>query len=140
MSAPGTGISGWRVLPALMVMAGIFFLSHLPGKELPLPPVFGIDKLLHAGVYAVLAWTIFFALHPHQGGGRPSWRLCLLVVALTVLYGISDEFHQSFVPGRFPSGWDVVADGAGGLLAAWLWLSGDRRQETGDRRQRTDDR
>ncbi len=119
---------GWRILPALLVMAGIFFMSHLPGKDVPLPPVFGIDKLLHAGAYAVLARTIFFALDPRPAG-RPSRGLCLLVVALTVLYGISDEFHQSFVPGRFPSGWDVAADAVGGLLAVWLRMAEARNQK-----------
>jgi len=43
---------------------------------------------------------------------------------ITVLYGVSDEFHQSFVPGRTPDVADVAADAAGAALAltaAWAW-------------------
>ncbi len=40
----------------------------------------------------------------------------VVVLTVTILYGISDEFHQSFVPGRQPSWYDVLADGLGGLL------------------------
>lgn len=38
-----------------------------------------------------------------------------------VLYAVTDEFHQSFVPGRFPSIWDVlVFDNLGALISLWL--------------------
>ena len=43
---------------------------------------------------------------------------------IAVLYGVSDEFHQSFVPGRTPDAADVLADAVGAALAltaAWGW-------------------
>jgi VanZ family protein len=51
-------------------------------------------------------------------GYRPkqAWQVCLLVG----LYGITDEFHQSFIPGRTADALDVAADVAGGLLGTWL--------------------
>ena len=51
-------------------------------------------------------------------------------VAVTVLYGALDEYHQSFVANRDPSGSDLLADGAGALVAvafAWGWGRWHRR-------------
>ncbi len=110
-----------------MVMATIFFLSHQPGDSFDLPDVPDIDKLLHCLIYGILAATALFAVPPGFSRRRP-----VLTVALVVLfcaaYGLSDEFHQSFVPGRTPSAWDLAADTLGAVLvsAAW-WLL--RRQE-----------
>lgn len=42
-----------------------------------------------------------------------------LVVVLVVLYGLLDEFHQYFVPGRTVDIYDALADAAGALLGAW---------------------
>jgi VanZ family protein len=42
-----------------------------------------------------------------------------LVVILVVLYGLLDEFHQYFVPGRTVDIYDALADAAGALLGAW---------------------
>jgi VanZ family protein len=40
---------------------------------------------------------------------------------LAILYAGSDEIHQSFVPGRYPSIWDVlVFDNLGALTTLWL--------------------
>ncbi len=45
-----------------------------------------------------------------------------MTVLITFLYGVSDELHQWFVPGRHADGIDVLADGLGGLLGAYLFL------------------
>jgi VanZ family protein len=43
---------------------------------------------------------------------------------LTLLYAVTDEIHQSFVPGRHPSIWDVVIfDNLGALIGLWLMHS-----------------
>jgi VanZ family protein len=43
-----------------------------------------------------------------------------LATSIASLYGISDEFHQSFVPGRTPDVVDWLADTSGALLAVLL--------------------
>jgi VanZ family protein len=43
-------------------------------------------------------------------------------VALTLGYGITDEIHQMFVPGRIASVADILADITGGMLGAWIYL------------------
>jgi VanZ family protein len=47
---------------------------------------------------------------------RQLWWVALAVM----LYGVSDEFHQYFVPGRSVEALDVLADALGGLLGAWM--------------------
>jgi VanZ family protein len=41
---------------------------------------------------------------------------------LTALYGLSDEWHQSFVPARYAEAGDVLADLLGGLLGSGFYL------------------
>lgn len=46
----------------------------------------------------------------------------ILAFVITCLYGVSDEFHQKFVPGRTPDVYDVVADAIGGLFFLGTYL------------------
>ena len=110
-----------------LVMAAIFMLSHTPGNNFPAAAA-GFDKLCHAAAYATLGATFLFALHPrvHNRNFLPT---AAVVVLFCLLYGITDEFHQSFIPGRFPSWQDIVADTFGGLLSVlfWQWWRNRRR-------------
>lgn len=115
MSLRGQG--GWlRLLPVTLVMGAIFLLSHQSGDNFTLPPVINIDKVLHCLLYAVLGLSAFVALNPRW---RQRHRLAagLTVVVFCLLYGISDEIHQSFVAGRYAGAGDVAADAAGGVVA-----------------------
>jgi len=101
----------YRSLPALAWMGLIFFLSAQP----KLPEVIflfdGIDKLFHAGAYGVLGLLVSYAL------GVSSRRAALVAVALSSLYGASDELHQYFVPGRSCDVFDWLADTSGAAVA-----------------------
>ena len=115
--------NGYRLLPVTLVMGGIFYLSHQSGDSLSLPDIVNIDKFLHCGAYTVLGLAFLFALPPQWRHRHPFLAGCS-VVLFCLLYGASDEFHQSFIPGRNCSGADLVADGVGGCLAAiahWRW-------------------
>jgi VanZ family protein len=113
-----------RWLPPLAWMGLIFFLSAQP--SLPQAPEPWIDVLLkkggHGVGYGILAWLYLRAL---RGNGKASDGLRLVSLGLAVAYGIADEFHQAFVPGRTPSALDVLVDGAGATLAMALgwWRS-----------------
>jgi len=122
------------LLPLTLVMGSIFFLSDQPGDSLSLPDIVNIDKVLHALVYAALGFAFLFALSPAWRRQRPVAAVCA-TVCFCLIYGISDEFHQSFISGRFSSGADLVADAAGGVVAAvshWQWR---RRQVQGGRQE-----
>lgn len=94
-----------RWVPAVAVMAAIFALSSMRGPDLPAAPIIGTDKLIHAAVYAFLAALLYRAT------GRP-----LLAVALAIGYGVTDELHQSMVPGRLADPFDALADAIGAVL------------------------
>ena len=108
----------------VVIMGMIFYLSHQPGDLSIFPQFFGIDKLLHVIAYGSLAAAFLYGLNPFT---KSSSRALTAVVVLLfcVLFGVSDEYHQSFIPGRSVSAWDVVADGVGALLVVvwWFWWS-----------------
>jgi VanZ family protein len=117
----------WRWLPPLAWMALIFVLSAQP--DLPRAPGPWLDTLIkkagHAGAYGVLAWLYQRALRPRLRG---STALRVVSVGLAIVYALSDEYHQTFVPGRKGRLSDVAVDGVGAcgaMLLDW-WL--ERRQ------------
>jgi hypothetical protein len=123
----------WLWLPVVLYMAGIFGLSSLPTTP-DLPG--GSDKGLHAVLYAGLGVLLVRAM---AGGLRRRITVTIAVAATLIAgaYGVSDEFHQHFVPPRQVEGLDVVADaiGAGAAafaLAGWSIARG-RRAPTGER-------
>ncbi len=112
-----------RIVPMTIVMGTIYYLSSQPGDTLNLPDVPDLDKVLHAVAYGTLAVTVLFAF-PRQLFEKKPMTTSLLVVLFCLAYGISDEFHQSFVPDRTPSGLDLVADTVGAvvMVSVWPWL------------------
>lgn len=77
----------------------------------------GQDKLFHLVVFGILGFLLMGSLQSSPDGYRQ--RQIWLVTLVVMLYGISDEFHQHFVPGRSVDVYDVLADAVGGLLGAW---------------------
>ena len=105
----------WQWGPAVVYMAAIFVVSGVPDIG-PLPANTS-DKLAHFVVYGLLGVLLTRAF----AGAR--WAGYTTVAAVqawivAVLYGVSDELHQSFVPGRTPSAGDTLADAAGAALGA----------------------
>lgn len=100
---------------ALAWMGTIFLLSSQPGGQIEMGPP-GFDKILHMGAYALLAMLILGALPLPPGGYR--FGQVLLAAVIAAGYGLTDEWHQFYVPGRSMDGWDLVADAAGALLGA----------------------
>lgn len=109
-----------RFLPMLLLMIMIFILSSQPGDAILLPDIVNIDKACHLLEYTVLGASCLYALHPAAVKLMPITICCLAIVICTA-YGITDEVHQMFVPGRDSSAADVAADFLGALLAAGIW-------------------
>ena len=102
------------IVPLLFWLSLIFYLSSQPmllviEDEISEKAVY---KFAHFIAYGVLAWLWWRALSPDR---RITWLLLGLALGLATLYGISDEFHQFFVPGRHPRLADVLFDMAGAL-------------------------
>ena len=104
-----------RIVPVLLVMGTIFFLSHQYGDTLsPYLPAFpGADKICHLAIYGLLAMTVLWCLGP--GKQVSLVKMALKTVIFCLAYGMSDEFHQSFIPQRSVSALDLLADLAGAL-------------------------
>ena len=114
MNGPRYRLSyGRRWWWAAALWAGlIFWLSSSPDAQggvnlLDLIP-YG-DKLAHAAAFGLLASFIYLA-------SRGAW----LAVVAASLYGVTDELHQHFVPGRTADVADWIADTAGAALLTLL--------------------
>jgi VanZ family protein len=113
-------------------MAMLFGFSSL--STLPAPPGDLTEYHVHFGAYAGLSVVTVRAL----AMGR--WRHVTLsvacgAVAISSIYGVTDEYHQLFVPGRTFDRLDLLADALGSLLggaALWGWSIIKRRSETRD--------
>lgn len=111
--------------PVLIWMAVIFFLSAQP--HLPTPDHRWLETLIeksaHAFEYAVLAALVVRALSVPNGKRRLAFGAGVLVASL---YALSDELHQTYVPGRLADWSDIMFDWMGAIVGSWLWLYGRR--------------
>ena len=101
-------------LPALCWMGLIFYLSGRTGSQLKsMFPFFKQFDWGHLVAYFILSALFYYALARSTSLKHlPAWT-----VFLCLLYGISDEFHQSFVPSRSPELGDIINDVLGAVLA-----------------------
>ncbi|MBN1995718.1 MAG: VanZ family protein [Anaerolineae bacterium] len=115
------------IIPLIFWMAIIFLLSAQPVllefQNEASEKIF--NKLAHVLVYAVLAWLWWRALSAKR---QTTWPVLFTALALAILYGISDEYHQSFVPGRHARVSDVLFDTSGALAMILLIRAAERRQ------------
>lgn len=106
-------------LPVVIYAIIIFYFSSIPGQDIP--HVFPYqDIVFHVIEYALFALLINRALR----AGNPAIaysRRFLWVIVLVIIYAITDEFHQSFVPNRIPSLFDIVSDGIGACIANLIY-------------------
>ena len=122
----------WRLCFSSAVLAWmllIFYLSSLTDDEvrsggaLPIEHTSSLSSGLssidaHLILYGVLAALALGTLQSYKNTARRSLTWWLSAATFPTLYGLSDEFHQSFVPGRSASALDVLWDGMGALAAA----------------------
>lgn len=96
----------------ILIWAGLIFLgSTTTGRSVS--NVGLIDFIAHKAVH-VTEYVIFYILLQR---GTKKWWLSLVLLAI---YAISDEWHQSFVPGRSPKVTDVLIDIGSGSFAIFL--------------------
>jgi len=89
-----------------------------------------VRKAGHVTGYAVLAALIWRARQ--LGFFASGWnsKSAWFAVALATIYAVSDEWHQSWVPTRMASGWDVLIDVIGAALAlGTIWMIGRIRRK-----------
>jgi VanZ family protein len=104
-------------------MSLIFFLSSRSSLPVDLPRMRGIDKICHCIEYAILGYLLTRALI-HEDISWLSKNALLLAIGIALVYGMSDEIHQLFVPLRQADVFDLMADGIGASIGAWIafWM------------------
>ena len=114
-------------------MAMLFGLSSL--STLPTPPAdlsfYDVHIAAYAGLGAVTARAT------GKGLRDVSWRAVLGAIVIASLYGVSDEYHQMFVPGRSFDVLDMVADTIGSVIGAsavgaWSIIRNEKRKTTNE--------
>jgi VanZ family protein len=99
----------------------IFTQSSIPGEKIPQIGFLSYDKVIHAGIYFVFAFALAHALR-HQNWFpylKEHWFVCTMLIA--VLFAISDETHQLFVPKRAADIVDLNADVFGIIVALLIF-------------------
>lgn len=113
-------------LPAMTWMGVIYFLSARTAGEIK--SMFPFLQNLNPGhilAYFILSALFFFAVTKSTTSRSPySWSMLLSVV-----YGISDEYHQSLVPGRAPEIQDLMRDALGAAAALLLIYIFNKRKK-----------
>ncbi len=113
MSSPPSALSfSQRLTPWLwpaLLAATIFYVSG--DSQVAGPDIAGIDKVAHFAVYGLLATLI----------ARVPGVPVLIAAALASAYGLTDELHQSFTPGRSVEWIDWCADTLGALTAVFIY-------------------
>lgn len=124
----------WRLgfaAASLAWMGMIFYLSSLSqddaGRALESPIVSWLGALrsyaAHLVLYGVLASLVQASLWSWKPAASYQLWWVLAAAAFATLYGVTDEYHQSFVPSRSASMVDVLVNGVGAVTAAGgIWL------------------
>jgi len=97
----------WPVILAGLIVAASH-QSTVTGPQIP-----HLDKLIHFSVYGLLATLICRLGH--------GWRAAAWALMLASAFGATDEWHQSFVPGRSSEVADWLADTLGAAVAVLLY-------------------
>lgn len=95
----------------VLIVIGIAYLSLTPTDTITI----GNDKISHFIAYGTLMFNAGILTFHRKSQFFRSIILC-------ILYGILIEFGQHFVPGRFMSGYDVVANVAGVVIGCVLTI------------------
>lgn len=102
--------------PAILWAVLIFVGSAIPSRYFPTLKIFHYDKLIHVVLFLVLGIFVYRALSSIRQNYTFNWGQAFFSIAVVMLYGVLDEMHQGFVPGRSVDVWDATADTIGGLL------------------------
>lgn len=110
-----------KILLPIAWMGLIFILSDIPSNYFPESTTDFQQIAVHIFLYFVLALLIIIAISSCSAKARMI-NATLMAVAISVLYGISDEYHQGFTAGRFISFADLFFDFFGACLSAVFYL------------------
>lgn len=108
----------FRCILPLIYAYCIYVVSSTDTSSVSLP--YYTDKLIHFVEFGLLCRLTCWSLTAVQIGTKKIYKI-VLAIGITSLYGILDEFHQSFTPHRSVDVFDWMADTGGAVAAGFLW-------------------
>jgi len=112
-------------LPLILYCIFIFWQSSYPSPD-SLPSFLFSDKIMHFAGYALLGGLVIRALYKEELNLSRGW-LIFSAIVFSVLYGLSDEIHQSFVAQRSADALDFAADAAGSAVGVVIYSLGMKK-------------
>lgn len=120
---PASGAAYWVRRAAWPVAVAVLIFCASSRSQVASPGFTKVDdKFAHFGAYGLLGTLVCRV----RGAG---WRSAGVSLLLVSAYGASDEWHQSFVPGRMSDSADWVADTLGAALAIGLYSQWSRYRQ-----------
>jgi len=110
-------------LPVLAWAGVIFYFSSLPDLKSGFEPTidFILRKAAHMIEFGILACLFLRIGFCHEKSENMKY-IFLLAILFSILYAVTDEYHQSFVAGREMAVRDILIDGVGTVLGSSLYL------------------
>jgi VanZ family protein len=115
-----------RDFVAISYMALIFILSSLSQPPQPDINVPFLDKWEHLVEYAILGFLVGNSLLKRFESKSNKIISIILCAFIPAIYGLSDEIHQLFVPGRKFDLMDLLADAIGALIGVSIFILVDK--------------
>jgi VanZ family protein len=103
--------------PFIAFLLAIFIQSSFPAIELPKSEMISVDKIAHMGVFGLLTFLCYVSIIHLQKPNIFTDKPLAWSAIISILYGASDEIHQSFVPNRSSEVQDWAADVLGVIIA-----------------------
>jgi VanZ family protein len=99
----------------------ILVLCLLPGRDIPDLTIFDYDKLVHFGIYVLLAFMMYYGWKKQTTYSALHQRSILKILILTSLYGFAVEIMQElFTADRHFDIYDALANSTGAVAGSWL--------------------
>ena len=102
--------------PKIQLFLYLFLIligSSIPGKSVPTVFALTWDKLLHVLEY------FFLGILGYRAYEHSYKNITIIISMFGIIFGCIDEMWQSFIPGRYSSYYDVIADGIGVILGVY---------------------
>ena len=112
-------------IPGILCGIVILILTGLPGSYLPhVKPVVGIDKVVHALMYATFAFLCIWGYRKQfvSNGLQYQKKALLLALVISIAYGgLTEIIQETLVPGRIGDWFDFLADSLGTCLGIYVF-------------------
>ena len=115
-------------VPVILLCVIIFYCSSIPDLAIKQLGVWDLifRKIAHFTEFGILALLLYRAIK-----GSTNWstrEVFFWAIFFTIVYAITDEYHQYFVPNRITSAYDVLIDSAGSIFWTIFYIMGKQRK------------